>query len=57
MNFVILEIRGFHHRERWEGTGCPRGIQKEEFPLSARIFALIDVWDALISDHPTELPG
>ena len=46
-----LDIPYCHH-ERWDGTGYPRGLQKEEIPLSARIFALIDVWDALISDRP-----
>ncbi len=46
-----LEIPYCHH-ERWDGTGYPRGLKGEEIPLSARIFALADVWDALTSDRP-----
>jgi PAS domain S-box-containing protein/putative nucleotidyltransferase with HDIG domain len=40
------------HHEKWDGTGYPRGLKGEEIPLSARIFALVDVWDALNSDRP-----
>lgn len=40
------------HREKWDGSGYPRGLREEEIPLSARIFAVIDVWDALTSDRP-----
>ncbi len=40
------------HHEKWDGTGYPRGLQAEDIPLSARIFAIIDVWDALRSDRP-----
>ena len=46
-----LEIPYCHH-ERWDGTGYPRGLKGEQIPLAARIFAVIDVWDALISDRP-----
>ncbi|MCS6906330.1 MAG: PAS domain S-box protein [Anaerolineales bacterium] len=46
-----LNIPYFHH-ERWDGRGYPRGLRGEEIPLEARIFAVIDVWDALISDRP-----
>jgi putative nucleotidyltransferase with HDIG domain len=42
----------FHHHERWDGTGYPRGLKGEEIPLAARIFAVVDVWDALCSDRP-----
>jgi len=42
----------FNHHERWDGTGYPRGIKGEEIPLAARIFAVVDVWDALSSDRP-----
>lgn len=42
----------FCHHEKWDGTGYPRGLRGEEIPLSARIFALVDVWDALTSDRP-----
>lgn len=40
------------HHEKWDGTGYPRGLKGEQIPLSARIFAVIDVWDALRSDRP-----
>ncbi len=46
-----LEIPYCHH-EKWDGSGYPRGLKGEEIPLSARIFAIIDVWDALLSDRP-----
>ena len=46
-----LEIPYCHH-EKWDGTGYPRKLKGEEIPLSARIFAIADVWDALISDRP-----
>ncbi len=42
----------FCHHEKWDGTGYPRGLKREEIPLSARIFAVVDVWDALTSDRP-----
>ena len=46
-----LEIPYCHH-ERWDGTGYPRGLKGEQIPLSARIFAVTDVWDALCSHRP-----
>jgi PAS domain S-box-containing protein len=46
-----LEIPYLHH-EKWDGTGYPRGLKQDEIPLSARIFAVVDVWDALSSDRP-----
>ncbi len=46
-----LEIPYCHH-ERWDGTGYPRGLKGEDIPLSARIFAVVDVWDALRTDRP-----
>jgi len=46
-----LEIPYCHH-EKWDGSGYPRGLKGEEIPLAARIFAVVDVWDALISDRP-----
>ncbi len=42
----------FCHHEHWDGTGYPRGLKREQIPLSARIFAIVDVWDALTSDRP-----
>ncbi len=46
-----LEIPYCHH-ERWDGSGYPRGLKGEEIPLVARLFAIVDVWDALCSDRP-----
>jgi HD-GYP domain-containing protein (c-di-GMP phosphodiesterase class II) len=46
-----LDIPYCHH-ERWDGSGYPRGLKAEEIPLAARIFAVIDVWDALTSRRP-----
>ncbi|MGB8645127.1 MAG: HD domain-containing phosphohydrolase [Anaerolineae bacterium] len=46
-----LEIPYCHH-EKWDGTGYPRGLRGEEIPLAARIFAVVDVYDALRSDRP-----
>jgi HD-GYP domain-containing protein (c-di-GMP phosphodiesterase class II) len=46
-----LDIPYCHH-EKWDGTGYPRGLRGEQIPLAARIFALVDVWDATTSDRP-----
>jgi hypothetical protein len=46
-----LDIPYCHH-EKWDGTGYPRGLKGEQIPLAARIFAVVDVWDALTSDRP-----
>jgi PAS domain S-box-containing protein len=46
-----LEIPYSHH-ERFDGTGYPLGLKAQEIPLSARIFAIVDVYDALVSDRP-----
>jgi putative nucleotidyltransferase with HDIG domain len=40
------------HHERWDGTGYPRGLKGEEIPFAARIFPVVDVWDALTSNRP-----
>ncbi|MCX8061459.1 MAG: GAF domain-containing protein [Anaerolineales bacterium] len=48
---TALDIPYCHH-EKWDGSGYPRGLKGEEIPLAARIFAVVDVWDALISDRP-----
>ena len=40
------------HHERWDGSGYPRGLKGKEIPLAARIFSVIDVWDAVQSDRP-----
>ena len=49
-----LDIPYAHH-EKWDGSGYPRGLVGEQIPLSARIFAVVDVWDALSSDRPYRL--
>jgi PAS domain S-box-containing protein len=46
-----LDIPYCHH-EHWDGSGYPRGLKGEQIPLSARIFSVIDIWDALLSDRP-----
>lgn len=46
-----LDIPYCHH-EKWDGTGYPRGLKGEQIPLAARIFSVVDVWDALRSDRP-----
>jgi putative nucleotidyltransferase with HDIG domain len=40
------------HHEKWDGTGYPRGLEREQIPLAARIFAVVDIWDALSSERP-----
>jgi response regulator RpfG family c-di-GMP phosphodiesterase len=46
-----LDIPYCHH-EKWDGSGYPRGLTGEQIPLAARIFAIVDVFDALTSDRP-----
>ncbi len=57
MLIPIAYLRGaldipYCHHEKWDGTGYPRGLKGEEIPLAARIFAIVDVWDALRSVRP-----
>lgn len=49
--YDLLDIPYCHH-EKWDGSGYPRRLRGEEIPLSARIFAVVDVWDALSSNRP-----
>lgn len=42
----------YYHHEWWDGSGYPHGMKGENIPLPARIFAIVDVWDALLSDRP-----
>ncbi len=46
-----LDIPWCHH-EKWDGTGYPRGLAGTDIPLAARVFAVVDVWDALKKDRP-----
>jgi PAS domain S-box-containing protein/putative nucleotidyltransferase with HDIG domain len=48
---LALDIPYCHH-EKWDGSGYPRGLKGAQIPLIARIFAVVDVWDALRSDRP-----
>jgi len=50
-----MDIPSYHH-ERWNGTGYPAGLAGEEIPITARLFAVVDVWDALISQRPYRGP-
>ncbi|MEJ5203193.1 MAG: HD domain-containing phosphohydrolase, partial [Anaerolineales bacterium] len=49
--YPALDIPYCHH-EHWDGSGYPRGLRGEEIPLAARIFAVVDVWDAMTSERP-----
>ncbi|HJR81068.1 MAG TPA: HD domain-containing phosphohydrolase [Anaerolineales bacterium] len=53
IDFLVpaIDIPYCHH-EKWDGTGYPRGLKGDEIPFAARIFPIIDVWDALTSDRP-----
>jgi PAS domain S-box-containing protein len=42
----------YYHHERWDGSGYPHRLKGEDIPLFARLFAIVDVWDALSSDRP-----
>ncbi|MEP6894744.1 MAG: GAF domain-containing protein, partial [Chloroflexota bacterium] len=46
-----LDIPYCHH-EHWDGSGYPRGLKGEQIPLAARVFSIVDIWDALLSDRP-----
>ncbi|MEW6093490.1 MAG: HD domain-containing phosphohydrolase [Chloroflexota bacterium] len=48
---LALDIPHYHH-EKWDGSGYPEGLKGEQIPLAARLFAVVDVWDALSSDRP-----
>jgi PAS domain S-box-containing protein len=50
-----LDIPYCHH-EKWDGSGYPRGLKGDLIPLAARLFAVVDVWDALLSDRPYRPP-
>ncbi|MHC1783529.1 MAG: HD-GYP domain-containing protein [Anaerolineaceae bacterium] len=49
--FRKLFWTSYCHHEKWDGSGYPRGVKGNQIPLSARIFSIVDVWDALTSDR------
>ena len=57
---LLLKIKYLHpaidipycHHEKWDGSGYPRNLRGKEIPFAARIFAVVDVWDALTSERP-----
>ena len=53
IDFLVpaIDIPYCHH-EKWDGTGYPRALKQDQIPYAARIFPVIDVWDALTSDRP-----
>ena len=61
---MLEEIKFLHpaidipycHHEKWDGSGYPRNLRGEEIPFAARIFAVVDVWDALTSERPYRKP-
>jgi putative nucleotidyltransferase with HDIG domain len=52
---LALDIPYCHH-EHWDGSGYPRGLKEDQIPLAARLFAVVDVWDALLSIRPYRDP-
>lgn len=48
---AAIDIPYYHH-EKWDGTGYPLGLKSDQIPLVARVFSVVDVWDALGSDRP-----
>lgn len=51
MSTWARSVRYCHH-EKWDGSGYPRGLKGDGIPIAARIFAAVDIWDALRSDRP-----
>jgi PAS domain S-box-containing protein len=52
---VAIQVAAAHH-EKWDGTGYPRGLKGEDIPLTARIMAVADMYDALVSERPYKKP-
>jgi putative nucleotidyltransferase with HDIG domain len=53
IKFLVPAINiPFYHHEYWDGSGYPNGLKGNDIPLEARIFAIVDVWDAVCSDRP-----
>lgn len=51
----LAEIIAYSHHERWDGTGYPQGLKESEIPMPARIVAVVDVFDALVSERPYKM--
>ncbi len=51
LHTVARDVVASHH-ERWDGAGYPNGLRGQEIPLSARIFSVVDAFDAMTSDRP-----
>ena len=54
MRDVVPIIR--HHQERWDGSGYPDGLRGADIPLLARVFQIVDIYDALVSRRPYKRP-
>ena len=52
-NAAVIAIS---HHEKWDGTGYPKGLEKEDIPLTGRLMAIADVYDALVSERPYKPP-
>ena len=55
-NTKLAQGVALYHHERWDGTGYPKGIRSEQLPLITRIVAVVDVFDALVSERPYKKP-
>jgi HD-GYP domain-containing protein (c-di-GMP phosphodiesterase class II) len=55
MNGLARQVIACHH-ERWDGTGYPRGLRGLEIPVAARIFAVVDAFDAMTNPQPYREP-
>ena len=53
---LMAETIALRHHEKWNGTGYPGGLKEKEIPLIARIVAIVDVFDALVSKRPYKKP-
>jgi len=50
--FEYARILAFTHHEKWDGSGYPKGLKAENIPLLGRVMAIVDVYDALVSERP-----
>ena len=55
LNSILPAIR--HHHERWDGTGFPDGLKGKDIPLMAKILAIVDSFDAMVSERPYRSPA